>query len=58
MRSQEHEKIREKCHQVPANRGATLLRKGYDKGLTEDIAVLPESTQQRQSETSIIRSVK
>jgi hypothetical protein len=38
--------------------GATRLRKGYDKGLTEDEVVLPESIQPRQSKTSLRRSVK
>jgi hypothetical protein len=44
MRSQEHQKIRKKSHQekhqVPVERRATRLRKGDDKGLTEDAAVL------------------
>jgi hypothetical protein len=52
----------EKCHlekhQVPVKRRTTWLRKGYDKGLTEDAVVLPESIQPRQSETSLRRSVK
>jgi hypothetical protein len=62
MRSQEHLKIRENAnkekHQVPVKRRATRLRKGDDKGLTEDAVVLPESLQPRQSETSFRRSVK
>jgi hypothetical protein len=40
-------------HQVPVKRRATRLRKRDDKGLTEDAAVLPESIQLRQSETSL-----
>jgi hypothetical protein len=62
MRSHEHQKIRGKSHQekhqVPVKRRATRLRKEDDKGLTENEAVLPESIQPRQSETSLKRSVK
>jgi hypothetical protein len=47
-----------KKHQVPVKRRATRLRKGDDKGLNEDAAVLPEFIQPRQSETSFRRSVK
>jgi hypothetical protein len=52
------EKSHQEKHQVPVKRRATLLRKGDDKGLTEDAAVLPESIQPRQSETSLRKSVK
>jgi hypothetical protein len=45
-------------HQVPVKRRATRLRKGDDKGLTENAAVLPESIHPRQSEASLRRSVK
>jgi hypothetical protein len=61
MRSQEHQKIRKKPpkkHKVPVKRRATRLRKGDDKGLTENAAVLPESIQPMQSEKSLRRSGK
>jgi hypothetical protein len=62
MRSQEHQKIREiatkKKHQLPVKRRATRLRKGDDKGLTDDAPLLPESIQPRQSEMSLTRWVK
>jgi hypothetical protein len=44
------EKYHQEKHQVPVKRQATRLTKGDDKGLTEDVVVLPESIQPRQSE--------
>jgi hypothetical protein len=58
MSTRKSGKCHQEKHQVPVKRLATRLRKGDDKGLTEDAAVLPESIQPRQSETSLRRSVK
>jgi hypothetical protein len=39
----EQENCHQEKHQVAVKKRKTLLRKGDDKGLTEDAAVLPES---------------
>jgi hypothetical protein len=62
MRSQEHQKIMKtatkKITKYRSSDGPHGSKKGNDKGLTEDDAVLPESIKPRQSETSLRRSVK
>jgi hypothetical protein len=62
MRSHEHQKIRilppKKAPISTGQEAGNTAQEGDDKGLTDDVVVLPMSMQPRQSETSLRRSVK